>query len=311
MCALQLKGIDEAGFGGYGLTDQLLYYVQGWLYWGLLHHGAYNIYKIGQDSYFADNEAVLHYVPDGRLPDRTVYDGVGREWVYESGVVVPTGAVAPFRVSGVYVNGNFISASSVGPHRFHTDYRNGRIIFDESQDSTDIISAEYTNRAVYIGFADSKEFQLLMLDSIEEFLTNTTPSGTPAKDHQIWLPSIFIEVQSGSGRGLQLGGGQIKTRTIVLHIFADSAGDRNLLLDWLDFQNRAAFWLADLNKITFPFDQYGDIVSGTTNWIDLMNSYPWRKLRIMDGICKNINSLNTKLFRGTVTWKVELDIGNI
>jgi len=311
MCALEFKGIEDAGYGGYSLTDQLLYNLKGWIDWALLHHGAYNIYTQGQDSYFANEESTLYNVPDGRLPDRTVYNGVGREWAWESGVSVPGGATAPFRVSGVYVDGTFVSSSSTGPSRFHTDYRNGRIIFDESQSSSGTISANYTSRSVYVGMADSEEFNLLMLDAVEEFLTDNTPSGTPSKDHQVWLPSIFIEVDSGTGRGLCLGGGQIKTRTITLHIFADTAGDRNLLMDWLDFQNRSTFWMADLNRITFPFNEFGDVVPGTTNWVDLTESYPWKKLRIMEGTVKRINSLNTKLFRATVRYKVEIDIGNI
>lgn len=309
--SLTFKGVEEAGFGGYSLTDQLLYNLKGWIDWNLLHHGAYNTYILDQDSYFSNDESTLHPVPDGRLPDRTVYEGVGREWAWESGVSVPSGATVPFRVSGVYVNDNFVSSGDSGPSRFHTDYRNGRIIFDESQDVDNVISANYTSRSVYVGMADSEEFNLLMLDAVEEFLTDSVPSGTPSKDHQVWLPSVFIELDSGTGRGLSLGGGQIKTRIVTLHIFSDTAGDRNLLMDWLDFQNRSTFWMADLNKITLPFDEYGDVVDGTTNWVDLTINYPWKKLRIMDGTVKRINSLNTKLFRGQVRWNIEIEIGSI
>ena len=309
--SLTLKGVNQNGFAGYELTDQLLYNIKGWLDWGFLHHGAYSIYPLGQDSFYANEECSLNVAVDSRLPDRTVYEGVGREWVWESGVSVPTGAIQPFRVSGVYVNGTFIPSSDTGPHRHHIDYRNGRVLFDESQDADDEILAEYTTRGIYVGFADGPEFQMLMLDTIKEFLTDTTPSGTPSKEHQVWLPSVFIELESGDGRGLQLGGGQIKTRLITLHIFADNANDRNLIMDWLDYQNRACFYMANLNEIQFPFDQYGDIISGATNWVDLMNDFPWKKLRITEGKCKKINSLNTKLFRATVTWKIEVDFGGI
>jgi len=306
---LIFKGLENSGYGGYGLTDQLLYNLQGWISQNLLIAGAYSIYRVGQDSFFANDEANLHYVSDGRFPDRTVFEGVGRGWVWEQSGSVP---VEIFRVSGVYVDGNFISVTDTsGQYRHHVDYINGRVIFDEPVSSTSIVSTDYCSRAVFVGFADSAEFQNLMLESIEEFLSNTVPSGTASKEHQAWLPSIFIEVQSGSGKGLQLGGGQIKSRTIVLHIFADSAGDRNFLLDILDQQNRAAFWLANINDIIFPFDSYGSVISGATNWTDLTVSYPWRKLRIQEGSCKIINSLNTKLFRGQVRWSVEVDLGGI
>jgi hypothetical protein len=308
---LTLKGINLGGFAGYELVDQLQYNLKFILDWGLLHHGGYNLYLYDQDSYFAENESKLHSVIDERYPVNCVWNGVGREWVWESGVTPMSGGTVPFRVSGVYINGTFIPSSDTGPYRHHIDYRHGRIIFDESQNPNDDIRAEYCSRSVYVGFADSEEFQTLMLNSVEEFLTNTVPSGTPSREHEIWLPSIFIDVDSGEGRGLQLGGGQIKTRTISLHIFADNPNDRNLLMDWLDYNNRSAFVMADLNSIQFPFDQYGDIVSGATNWIDLMNNYPWKKMRILEGTCKKLNSLNTKLFRAIVKYKVEIDFGGI
>jgi len=309
--SLTLKGIGVGGYGGYELTDQLLYNIKAWIDWGLLHHGGYNLYLYDQDSYFAENESKLYPVVDERYPINCVWNGVGREWVWESGVTPMSGGIVPFRVSGVYVNGTFIPSSDVGQYRHHTDYRHGRIIFEESQNPDDDIRTEYTSRSVYVGFADSEEFQTLMLNSVEEFLTDTVPSGTPSKDHQIWLPSIFISVDSGDGRGLQLGGGQIKTRIITLHIFADNSYDRNLLMDWLDYNNRSAFIMFDLNNIQLPFDQYGDIVLGATNWIDLMDQYPYKKLRILEGSCKKLNSLNTKLFRAIVKYKVEIDFGGI
>jgi len=309
--SLTFRGTNLGGFAGYELVDQLQYNIKFWIDWALLHRGGYGIYTYDQDSYFAENESKLYPVIDERYPNNCVWNGAGREWVWESGVVPMSGALEPFRVSGIYVNGTFIPSTDMGPHRHHIDYLHGRVIFDEGQNPDDDIRAEYCSRSVYVGFADSKEFQQLMMDALPEFLTNTVPSGTPMKDNQIWLPSIFIDIDSGEGRGLQLGGGQIKTRVISLHIFADNPGDRNLLMDWLDYQNRSVFSMADLNTIQFPFDQYGDVVSGATNWVNLMADYPWKKVRMQEGTCKKINSLNTKLFRATVKWKVEIDFGGI
>lgn len=306
--ALTFKGTNLGGFAGYELTDQLLYNLKFFIDWALLHNGGFNIYTVGQDSFLSNDESNLVSARDERYLDNMVWEGVGREWVWESGVSVPSGDTAPFRVSGVYVDGIFYTPSQY-PH--HVDYKNGRVIFEEPQNPDSIISANYCNRSVYVGFADEPEFRLLLLEAVEEFLSHTTPSGTPVREHQIWLPSIFIEVDSGIGKGLQLGGGQIKTRTVTFHIFADNTSDRNLLMDWLDYQNRSAFFMADLNKIQFPFDQYGDVVSGATNWVDLIDQYPWKKLRVLEGTCKLINSLNSNIFRAQVQYKVEIDIGGI
>jgi hypothetical protein len=304
------KSVGVGGYAGYELTDQLLYNIKAFLDWGLLQKGGYNFYLLNQDSFFAENESKLRATTDGRYPQNCIWEGVG-EWVWESGVTPINSGEAPFRPSGVYINEIFIPSSSTGPSRHHFDFLNGRVIFEEGQNPDDDIRAEYTSRAVRIRFSDSSEFQNLMLESIEEFLSNTVPSGTTSKDHGAWLPSIYISIDSGTGRGLELGGGQIKTRVVTLHIFCDTAGDRNLLLDLLDYNNRTAFTMFDLNKIPFPINEFGSPVSGATNWVDLMDTYSWKKLRITEGSCKTINSLNTKLFRGQVRWNIEVDLGNI
>ena len=151
----------------------------------------------------------------------------------------------------------------------------------------------------------------MMFNAVEEFQSNVLPSGTTSREHQLWFPSIFIEDSAGTGRGLQLGGGQIKTRNIVFHIFADNPQDRNLLKDWLDYQSRTTFFMADLNNITFPFDQYGDLVDGITNWPDMVSDFPYKRLRVMDSNAVTINSLNSQLFRARVTWETEVDFGSI
>jgi len=311
--SFDFRGIASGGFGGYELTDQLLYNLKFFLEWGLLNNGAYTSYQFNSSSFYDLDEAKLHSVIDERYPDGQVWEGIGPEWVWETGVTPPSGGTAPFRVSGVYINNIFYGQSSSisGIFGHHIDYPNARIIFDNPQSITDDIRAEFTTKMVKVGLADSLEFRQLLLDAVEEFLTDTVPSGTPVRDHQAWLPAIFIDVDSGRQTGLQLGGGQIKTRIISFHIFADNAYQRNLLMDWLDYQSRTVFWMADLNAIPFPFDQYGDIITGTTNWLDLTNNFPWKKLRVLDGKIQKINSLNTRIFRAKVIWQLEVDFGNI
>jgi len=311
MCALTFRGINEGGFGGFELTDQLLQNLKFFVDWNLLNNGAYGIYEYDSESYYSDDESRLHTVPDERYGPGYVWEGVGHEWCWESGVSLGSGAVDPFRVSGVYVDGTFHPKEETGIYAHHIDYLNGRIIFDEPKSLQSDIRVEYSRRSVHVGFADDIEFRTLMLNAVEEFLTDSLPSGTTSREHQVWLPSIFIEETTGEQRGLQLGGGQIKTRYITFHIFADNPQDRNLLKDWLDYQSRSTFWMADLNNITFPFDEYGDIVPGVTNWVQMVSAHPWKKLRVMDSKPITINSLNSQLFRARVVWEIEIDCGSI
>ncbi len=311
--SLKFKGINIGGFGGYELTDQILYNVKWWLDWGFINSGAFGIFQrgFGGVSFYDTTEAELHVVPDERYEAGRVWEGAGREWVWESGVTVPSGEIEPFRVSGVYVNDTFHSqiGASGGTFGHHIDYLHGRIIFDKPQN--DLIEAEFTTRSIQVGFADSPEFKEIMANALEEFERDTVPSGTPSRDHQVWLPAVFVEESDGRQRGLQLGGGQIKTRIVTLHIFADNPNDRNFLKDALDFQSRTSFVMTDLNQITWPFDQYGDIVSGITNWPDMTTAFPGQKIRILDSTAKNLNSMNSQLFRARVTWEIEIEFGGI
>ena len=311
MCALEFKGTNEGGFGGFELTDQLLYNLKWFLDWGLLNRGGYGIFQLDDESFYDTDESQLNLVRDERYVEGTVWEGAGREWVWESGVSLGSGAIDPFRVSGVYINDVFVPIADSGINAHHVDYLNGRIIFDQPKSSSDIIQAEFTRRSVHVGFADDRDFRVMMLNAIEEFLTDSLPSGTTVREHQLWLPSIFIEMGEGSQRGLELGGGQIKTRNVIFHIFSDNPQDRNLLMDWLDYQSRSGFFLADLNSITFPFDQFGDIVSGVTNWVDMTVEFPWKRLRAIDSTASTINSLNSRLFRARVVWEVEIDFTGI
>jgi len=311
--ALTFKGINSGGFGGYELTDQLLYNLKWFLDWNLLLRGAYGIYERGDISWGDETEAELHVVDDARYPSGSIWEGAGREWVWESGATLAgSGTVNPFRPSGVWIDGDFYpTATSTGTYAHHIDYLNGRVVFDEPRGDYELVQAEYTRRSVHVGFADEPDFRLLMLNAVDAFITDSSASSEPSREHQLWLPSIFIEVKDGTQRGQQLGGGQIKTRFVTFHIFADNPQDRNLLMDWLDYQSRTTFWLADLNQITFPFDQYGDIVAGVTNWVDMQAAYPWKKMRVVDSTPSTINSLNSQLFRARVVFEVEIDFGGI
>jgi len=306
--SLTFKGINSGGFGGYELTDHLTTNIKLWLDWGLLHHGAFS--RVNYDSYstFNDAEARLLPVIDQRYEEGRVWNGFGNEWVWEEGVSI---SGSPFRVSGIYINNNFYDIDSQSPYSYHVDYNHGRVIFDIPMDPEADIRAEYCYRSVFVSSTDHPDYSQLLQNSIVDFASRIEPSGIPDRDRQVWLPAIFIDVNRGTQRGLALGGGQIKSRTVILHVFADNRSDRNLLMDWLDYQSRSAFIMADLNSMSYPLDEWGSPVSGVTNWVDMTNSHPCKKLRIMNGKVQRIDSLNPNIFRGRVTWDVEIDYPGI
>jgi hypothetical protein len=217
----------------------------------------------------------------------------------------------PFRPSGVHVDGEFHPLGISGMFAHHIDYQNGRIVFDQPQDPAADIRTEYCYRQVFVTTADHPSFRELMLEAADLFAAGNQPAGTPAREHQVWLPALFIEVGDGHGRGLELGGGQIKTRRVAFHILADKKADRDLLADWLDYQTRTTFVMADLNTLPPIFDEYGQVTSGVSNWPQIVEAYPWRKLRVVDGRLSRLPSLNARIFRARAMWDVEVDFGGI
>ncbi len=302
-------GTNEYGFGGYELTDQILYNLKWWLDWSLLWESAFDLYRRSDESFLSTDESTLLPVFDERFNEGRVWNGVGGSWAWESGVEVA--GDDPFRASGVYVDNVFYPLDTTGGLAHNIDYQHGRILFDNAVNPDSLVQAEYTSRRVHVAFADDPDFRVLIQRSISDQLTDSLPSGTPPKEHQIHLPAIFIEEKGGSGRGWQLGGGQIKTRELVFHIFAEHPGDRNLLMDWLDKQTRTTFTMADLNLLTFPLDEYGSVVDRVTNWPDMATDYPFKKLMVLDGRKRRLDSINPTFFRGRVEWEVEIFVGGI
>ena len=307
--ALTLRNLNPGGFGGYEVTDQLIQNIKWWFDWGMLHGYAYGTCQLGEVGYGgASGACLLQSVQDERFDDGQVWEGLGREWVWESGVNVS--GVAPFQVSGVYVDGVFHPKTEAGVYSHHIDYRHGRVIFDYPQSVSAEVASEYTWRQVYVGSADSDVFHNLMLNAVENFVAGMA-SGTPLRENQAYLPAIFIEDRRSSGRGLQLGGGQIRTHELLFYVFADNPKDRNLLLNWLEYQTRTALVIADLNQTPSPFDEWGDIGSGAMIWPQMAATYPWKKIRFSWGSTTKLDSLNPDLFRGRVDIAAEIDMGGI
>jgi len=194
--SLQFKGITE-GFGGYSLTDQILSNLKLWINNALLSHGCFEAVRLNSSTLFAADESILKPELKENMMDYRSWVGLGKEWVWESGIGISD---PPFRVSGVYVNGEFHPSTEIGVYAHHVDYLNGRVIFDNPQPATNIIQAEYCYRSVMVDTVDCPDFRELMQDSIKSFDQDIFPSGQLDRNRQVWLPAIFIDFSAGQQR---------------------------------------------------------------------------------------------------------------
>ena len=299
------------GFAGYEFTDTIFYNLKFFLDNGFIEAGGYENVQRGVASYFNTDDSILRPVFDERYNIRRVFNGLGKSWVWESGVSVPSGAVTPIRPSGVWVDNVFHSSSETGFFAHKIDYQRGRIIFDNAINESSVVQAEYTFRKVNVDFADDPDFRTLILQGQEQHLLGAFPSGEQPKDHQIHLPAVFIDMRNLSSVGLQLGGGQTITNTVLLHIFADHPSDRNHINDMLFKQNRTAFIMANFNNAQFPLDSDGDVVAGITNFTDIINNSPGHKLVGQSATSFKVDSANPGIFRSRVEMDVEIALGDI
>jgi len=296
------RGAESGGFASIELSDQIMMNLKFWLDWSLLHVGAFDKYDVPASGAAHDIDgSTLTYMMDEYFNEGRVWCGPGGGWVFESGVAVSD---PPEAVSGVYVDNVWLPIGTSGIHGYHVDYLAGRVIFDYPHPTGTTVSVPHSRRRVYVASADNPDFMRLLERTLEAPVESTILS------RQAVMPAIFIDDRTGVQRGLMLGGGQTKTRTILFHIFANTPSDRNLLRDWVDKQTRQCFVGVDFNAIGELFDTYGDVSIGG-NYDSWRQEFPWRKLRFVNGRSSKIDSVNPTIFRGRVDVDIEVDIGAI
>ena len=185
-----------------------------------------------------------------------------RNWVYESGVTVPSGFATPIVASGITVNSVFKERSDVTFGHI-IDYDNGRIIFDTAQAiAGNTMQAEFSFKIVRIKTPEPRDEIFLgrtfTLNPEIEKTTETMPGLAQE------LPLILVEWVSQSFAGLQLGGGRIVSSRILLHVLAEENDSykKNEIVDVLAELDGSVMTMVDWNKALDPIDFNGDFAPG-------------------------------------------------
>src|SRR5688572_15244515 len=252
-----LKG--SKNFYDYSVTDSLAENLRSMIDYGFVEAGAYT--RVTFDSTEASGHTRLYRTTDPRYGDDRVFEGLGPSWVWESGISPVAGGLAPFPVSGVYVNDIFYPVSTSGDYSHIVDYRHGRVIFDSDISTSDIITCEYTCREVGVYNADSREWKTIIDEYVPKLseLETLSPSGMAQhlKENRVWLPSIFIEVEDRDNSPLQLGGGEVNEFVVSYHVFSDRAFSARKIADILNDQYQTRIDLYDVNTAPKPYKYNG------------------------------------------------------
>src|SRR5579859_2905287 len=98
----QLKGVTDIGRPL--LTEMLESNISQFFQWGLLNVGNFFQVRIPTSGAYGGDFSRLRLGDDPNFPAGQVWEGVRKDWVWESGLNY---AVQPIQISGVYVNGSY------------------------------------------------------------------------------------------------------------------------------------------------------------------------------------------------------------
>ena len=241
-----------------------------------------------------------------------VWQGIRKDWVWESGACYSSGN--PITISGVYVNNSFIPITS---GTYTINYPMGRVVFNTAINKTSTVRVNHSYRFVQTyRSTDAPWFNILQYDTFN----NTNPDIQQLSagewaiggNHRIQLPAIVIEsVPRSRSRPYELGNDNLLLeQDVAFYVFAETRNDRNKLLDIIRLQQDLNFILYDTNAVAqadkYPLDENGDLKDNALMYPDIVNQYPWRKCWLKNISLFELDSITPNLFRGMARGTVEI-----
>lgn len=236
--------------------------------YGLIELGAYtNVSFEGSTSGYS----VLQRSYDPRYGgEGRVYEGFGGSWVWEPDVANVASLDDPIIASGVWVNNVFQPSSGVGAYAHTLDFRNGRVIFDSAINSSDQVKCEYCIRDVEVYVANTPNWKRFLGDLRDRYydIADHSPSGLTIKlkEDRVWLPCIVIDIDFNQSEGLQLGGGEKETFSLIYHIFSDYPFATQRISDVIANQHDRVIDLYNTNEIPPMLEYDGSVASGALTY---------------------------------------------
>jgi hypothetical protein len=287
--------------------------LKGFLDWSFLNIGGFvnvNIPTSGITGVVGFHS--LQKSPDPTVNGNKLWESQRKDWVYESGISYS--GMSPIRFSGLYLNGTFLSGpSGSGNYGYSVNYPLGQVLFDNAVSSTSKVSASYSYRYVQVYKAsDSFWWKELQKDTYNP--ANYKPNGdfSISSIHRIQMPCVMIELSPRVElKPYQLGTTQnIWKQEIFLHIFAQTASQRNILLDILLAQKDKVLYLYDSNKVAqnqvYSLNKYGNINPSGYKYPDLTTNFRHSWCTISNSSVGEINSLSNSLYNAIMKWSIEI-----
>jgi hypothetical protein len=283
-----------------------------YLDWAFLHIGAWFDVSINNNTIYGVNKpSKLLLVDDPSFPAGSVWQGIRKDWVWETGTFYNN--ASPVSIGSIQVNSNTINKQN----NFSINYPLGRIIFNSPISKSSSVNLNYSYRYVQVHrSSDCPWFNILQFSSFNTSNKDITQSENGewsiGANHRIQLPAIIIEPLSRSrSRPYEIGNSILwLEQDIAFYILAENKNDRNKLLDILRLQQDITLQLFDTNLLAqndnYPLDYNGDIKNNALMYPDIIDAYPWRKCLIKNISLFEIDSPHPNLHQGMARATMEI-----
>jgi hypothetical protein len=283
-----------------------------YLDWAFLHIGAWFDVVIDNNTIYGVNKpSKLLLVDDPSFPDGAVWQGIRKDWVWETGTFYNN--TSPTLIDSVQVNSNTISKQN----NFIINYPLGRVIFNSPISKSSNVNLNYSYRFVQVHrSSDCPWFNIIQFSSFntsnKDIKQSENGEWSIGANHRIQLPAIIIEPLSRSrSRPYEIGNSVLwLEQDIAFYILAENKNDRNKLLDILRLQQDITLQLFDTNLLAqndnYPLDYNGDIKNNALMYPDIIDAYPWRKCLIKNISLFEIDSPHPNLHQGMARATMEI-----
>lgn len=287
--------------------------LKSFLDWSFLNIGGF--VNVGNPSPSMSGTSGFHTLKlasDPTVAGNRLWQSIRKDWIYESGVNYNN--TSPTIFSGVYLNNIFLpSPTGSGSYGYSVNYPLGQIKFNNAVSSSSSVVASYSYRYIQVYKASDsiwwKEVQK------ETYIpSNYKQNGDYAitSTHRVQLPAIILELAPSTKlKPYELGTTEnIWTQEIFLHIFAQSATQRNTIIDILIAQKDKVLHLYDSDAVaktlSFGLDKYGAINPNGKNYPQLVDQFQHNYFTIINTSLGELNTLSSTLYNGIVRWSIEI-----
>jgi hypothetical protein len=284
-----------------------------WLDWSLLEKGNYFNVTLGELSYDNIDYSLLQISNNSNFTPGQAWDGFRPNWVWQSGIVPPSGFQEPIvgtndaipGISGVYVDDTFYSSSTTGDYAHTVDYYNGRVIFDNPIPTGSKVQAEYSYKYMNVIYANSLPWiREVSYDSLVKGGDSIFPPEMTIK-----LPAIAVEVANRKSTPFSLGGGQKINTDLIFHCIAEDDYTRNQMLDIISYQNDKILPLFDSNSIIksgeAPLSYQGSPAPSALRYPDLVDKHPLCRVFLRNIRVEQAKTVNSNIHLGIARCTVE------